>query len=220
MGCRYSDDCDFSRWQPQEGRTPSFDHRCFVGWLVTDGYMAYRSHKWRQRCIAHLIRKAVGISEGVDPEAGNIGEWLLKELRRLIKTMADGGEEARVKCNPILARLKRACLIGKKTDHSKLKALAAEILNDWDAVVAFVKNPGLPPTNNLAERMLRHAVILRRISFGTRTSEGSLAFADLLSVIETCRAAESRSMGLHCLCDRQWPKGIAPSSYSFHYLIA
>ena len=35
--------------------------------------------------------------------------------------------------------------------------------------------------------MRRHAVILRRISFGRRTSEGSLAFADLLCVIETCR---------------------------------
>lgn len=33
-----------------------------------------------------------------------------------------------------------------------LKALAQEILRDWDAVVAFVYHPGLPPTNNEAER--------------------------------------------------------------------
>lgn len=32
-----------------------------------------------------------------------------------------------------------------------------------------------------------HAVIARRISYGTRTSEGSLAYSSLLSVIETCR---------------------------------
>jgi len=44
---------------------------------------------------------------------------------------------------------------------------------DWDAVVAFVSDPSLPPTNNDAERALRHAVIARRISFGTRTDEGS-----------------------------------------------
>jgi len=68
-----------------------------------------------------------------------------------------------------------------------LRALAREILNDWDAVVAFVKNPGLPPTNNEAERALRHAVISRRISFGSRTAEGSRAYASLLSVFETCR---------------------------------
>ncbi len=61
------------------------------------------------------------------------------------------------------------------------------ILRDWDAVVAFVHHPGLPPTNNEAERALRHAVIARRISYGTRTFEGSLAYCSLFSVIETCR---------------------------------
>lgn len=48
-------------------------------------------------------------------------------------------------------------------------------------------HPELPPTNNEAERALRHSVIARRISYGTRTSEGSLAYCSLLSVIETCR---------------------------------
>jgi hypothetical protein len=62
--------------------------------------------------------------------------------------------------------------------------LAREILNDWDAVVAAVNNPDLPLTNNEAERALRHAVIARRISYGTRTTEGSIAYSCLLSVIE------------------------------------
>lgn len=76
---------------------------------------------------------------------------------------------------------------GDARTHPKLKALAKEILNDWDAVVAFVTNPQLPVTNNLAERALRHAVIARHIGFGTRTTEGSSSYAALLSVIETCR---------------------------------
>jgi len=62
-----------------------------------------------------------------------------------------------------------------------------EILNDWDAITAFVANPDLPPTNNDAETALRHAVICKAISFGTRTDEGSRAYAAILSVIETCR---------------------------------
>ena len=41
--------------------------------------------------------------------------------------------------------------------------------------------------NNDAERALRHAVISRRISFGTRTDEGSRFYAAALSVIDTCR---------------------------------
>ena len=46
--------------------------------------------------------------------------------------------------------------------------------------------PG-PLPRRAAERALRHAVIARGISYGTRTPEGSLAYASLLSVIQTCR---------------------------------
>jgi len=159
----------------------------FTGWLITDGYIGYRDRERRQRCLAHLIRKAVALSGAVDEKAAKMGDWLLRELRELIKLMAEGGEGAKIKCCPVLARLKRACILGGKEEHSKLRSLAREILNDWDAVVAFVKNPNLPPTNNDAERALRHAVISRRISLGTRTPEGSLAYAALLSVVETCR---------------------------------
>jgi transposase len=41
--------------------------------------------------------------------------------------------------------------------------------------------------NNEAERALRDAVIARRISNGTRSEEGSAAYAATLSVFETCR---------------------------------
>ena len=41
--------------------------------------------------------------------------------------------------------------------------------------------------NNEAERALRDAVIARRISNGTRTEEGSAAYAATMSVLETCR---------------------------------
>ncbi len=58
-------------------------------------------------------------------------------------------------------------------------------------------HPELPPTNNEAERALRHAVIARNIGFGTRTSEGSLAYSSLLSVIETCRRGRYQSLDLH-----------------------
>ncbi len=46
-----------------------------------------------------------------------------------------------------------------------------------EEVVANVFHPSLPPTNNEAERALRHAVIARRIGYGTRTSEESLAYS-------------------------------------------
>lgn len=162
----------------------------FMGWLISDGYGAYRSYPKRQRCLAHLIRKAIAITGAVNPKIAVIGQWLLDDLRELITKIANTGEKEIPKAGKLLARLSRVCHFAKKADHIKLRALAKEILNDWDAVVAFVNHPELPPTNNEAERALRHAVIARRIGYGTRTSEGSLAYSSLLTVIETCRLRE------------------------------
>ena len=41
--------------------------------------------------------------------------------------------------------------------------------------MAFVDHPKLPPTNNEAERALRHAVIARLISYGTRKARGKFS---------------------------------------------
>jgi transposase len=161
----------------------------FMGWLVTDGYAAYRSQPKRQRCLAHLIRKAVAITGAINHKAAQIGQWILDDLRELITTIASGSEDNRL-IRKLLAGLRRVCHLGQKADHKKLQTLGKEILNDWDAVVAFVNHPELPSTNNEAERALRHAVIARNIGFGTRSSEGSLAYSSLLSVIETCRLRE------------------------------
>lgn len=158
----------------------------FLGWLVTDGYGVYRSHPRRQRCLAHLIRKAIALTGAINSKAAQIGQWILDDLKELIATIADASEDNHL-IRKLLRGLRRVCHLGKKADHKKLQALGKEILNDWDAVVAFVNHPELPPTNNEAERALRHAVIARNIGFGTRTREGSLAYSSLLSVIETCR---------------------------------
>ncbi len=157
----------------------------FLGFLVSDGYAAYRDHPRRQRCLAHLIRKGVALADGFSYGAARFGEWLVREMRRLIHAVGEGGG-ARV-LNPILARMKRACRLNQDAETTKARALAREILADWDAVTAFVTNQNLPPTNNDAETALRHAVIARRISYGTRTDEGSRAYAAILSIVETCR---------------------------------
>lgn len=157
----------------------------FLGWLVSDGYGAYRSYKKRQRCLAHLIRKGVALAGGLNPDGARFGAWLLREVRALIHEVAEG-TGARI-VNPILARLKRACKRHRDDEAEKVRALAREVLNDWSAITAFVTNPDLPATNNEAERALRDAVIARRISHGTRSEEGSAAYAATMSVLETCR---------------------------------
>jgi hypothetical protein len=159
----------------------------FLGWLITDGYAAYRDHPRRQRCLAHLIRKGLALAEGYYGAGSGFGRDLVRDLRRLIERIHDGegGDTHAVK--RLMARIKWNCQCNRHEFEKKVRELAGEILNDWDAVVAFVWDPNLPPTNNEAERALRHAVIARRISFGTRTDEGSRFYAAALSVIDTCR---------------------------------
>ena len=45
----------------------------------------------------------------------------------------------------------------------------------------------MEPTNNAAERALRHAVMWRRTSFGTASAAGSRFVERILSVAATCR---------------------------------
>ena len=159
----------------------------FLGWFVTDGYAAYRDHPRRQRCLAHLIRKGLALAAGYYGPGSGFGRDLVRDLRRLIERIHDGEGADTPAVKRLMARIKWDCQCNRHEVEDKVRELAGEILNDWDAVVAFVFDPSLPPTNNDAERALRHAVIARRISFGTRTDEGSRFYAAGLSVIATCR---------------------------------
>lgn len=49
----------------------------------------------------------------------------------------------------------------------------------------FLDHPGVPPTNNLAERQLRPAVVSRKISCGNRTAKGAKTWARLTSLAVT-----------------------------------
>ena len=87
----------------------------------------------------------------------------------------------------MLADFFTACVDNADSKHEKAGALARELLNDRDTFWVVLDYPWLPLTNNAAERALRHWVIARRISHGTRTPQGTHAFSLLASVIETCR---------------------------------
>ena len=54
----------------------------FMGWLITDGYGAYRHRQRRQRCLAHLIRKAIGIAESVNSSTARIGQLISSGFKK------------------------------------------------------------------------------------------------------------------------------------------
>ncbi len=51
----------------------------------------------------------------------------------------------------------------------------------------ILDDPRVPPTNNLAERALRPLVVLRKLTFGSRTDAGATRMAQLMTVAETSR---------------------------------
>lgn len=163
----------------------------FSGWLMSDGYLQYRKYGKRLRCLAHIIRKARGLSESYNPEAAKFGEKVLEIMSLFItgiyKARGDPSIDLEEKFSEKLAELKEWSERHREHDHAKTKALARELLNDWDAIWMVLKYPMLPITNNLAERLLRHWVIARKINLGTRSPEGSRAYVSLASVIDTCR---------------------------------
>ncbi len=61
------------------------------------------------------------------------------------------------------------------------------LLERWDALWNFLYREGVEPTNNHAERNLRHLVIWRKSYFCTRSKAGSEYVARSASIIMTSR---------------------------------
>jgi DNA-binding transcriptional MerR regulator len=165
----------------------------FEGCLMSDGYPAYRRFLNRLRCWAHLMRKGVGVRDSHEPQMRSFGLAVVSQLENMMAAIytAREGPPLAVPLNEQfaleLAQFRQLCESYRNSEHTKARALAREFLNDWDAIFAILSDPSRPLTNNLAERMLRHWVIHRRITYGTRTHAGTRAFGIIASVVDTCR---------------------------------
>jgi len=166
----------------------------FQGWLMTDGYQVYRDYQRRLRCWAHLIRKAKGLAESYDRQVRSDGKQLQHYLETLMAAVYQAREGPDKGTGSIAAhhqetieKIRALCEAMATSAHKKTRELGGEFLNDWEAIFRILNYPAWPLTNNEAERALRHWVILRKITQGTRSEQGSRALALFASVITTCR---------------------------------
>jgi hypothetical protein len=177
----------------------------FSGWLMTDGYGAYRHYAKRLRCWAHLLRKTQGLVESTDAVAIAYGQLALNLLETCMSEVYQWREAAyskektdalKNKLSSTLDEFKNICeqYGGDTIAHEKTKALAREFLNDWEAIFRILEHPYLPLTNNEAERGLRPWVLLRKICFGSKSAKGTKTFTLLASVIGTCKKRSINSM--------------------------
>jgi transposase len=74
--------------------------------------------------------------------------------------------------------------------NNDVRNLARALFLHLPHFFTFVYEDGVEPTNNAAERALRTAVQWRKIMFGTRSDDGELAVARLLTITRTCQVQQ------------------------------
>lgn len=164
----------------------------FAGVLGCDRYGAYRWVGRRQLCWAHLDRDWQALIDR-GGTSRRLGRQLAKrtdELFHLWHRVRDGTLRRsifEIDAKPLRSAVADCLRQGARCAHPRTAGTCADILAQEEALWTFVDVPGVEPTNNAAERVLRQAVLWRRKSFGTRSPKGSRFVERLLTVVATCR---------------------------------
>ncbi len=190
------------------------------GVLISDRFSAYGYWRlWmRQVCWAHLVRDFVAIAEREDDASTRIGDALLAEARRLFAwwhRVRDGTLKRatfQVYVRGLRKRVRGLLEEGRACANPKTARTCAQILKVEPALWLFVERKGIEPTNNIAERTLRHAVMWRKSSGGTHSELGSRFVERILTVVATLRQQNRNVLSfLHHACEAQLTGGQSPS---------
>jgi transposase len=169
----------------------------FDGVVVSDFYGAYNAHLGlHQRCWVHLLRD---IHELRDKPAA---DKQLKRWAEAVKAIYERAKKYRgpnARLDPVKQKrervnrqrefereLMRECRphLRKKRVQSRLCERVERFLPE---LFVFVAEPRVPSDNNAAERSVRHLVVSRKISGGTRSDRGSETKSILASLFGTWR---------------------------------
>lgn len=163
----------------------------YLGKVVTDR-TAVQAWVWQQWCWSHLLRdfealaelrgaqwygvRLVTCAKRVHAEYRDHAAGLITHAQMVLR-LAD----TRVQVHRLLqAAATRAPAI-------RARRVAAGILKQEHKLWTFLDHEGVAPTNNLAERCARMAVLWRVSSFGTDSPDGSRYVERILSVVTSLR---------------------------------
>jgi transposase len=164
------------------------------GILGTDRHGAYNFWPLRRRqfCWSHLVRDFTAISER-SGASGRVGKQLIEETSRMFgwwHRVRDGTlsrASFRVYMRSLTARVEGLLAKGIERGDEKTARTCAKLLKAKVALWTFVRVDGVEPTNNSAERAVRHGVIVRKVSGGTKSEGGSRFIERILTVRATLR---------------------------------
>lgn len=167
----------------------------FAGIINCDYYGAYRKYSRlydirMQYCLAHLIREIRFLAD-LGPKrlarwAGQLLEW----LEKLFKTLHNAGNYTAKGYPRRMKTLKEGFLsrMRRPPNHRKAQKLARRFKGPLAKhYFRFLSEPGVEPTNNATEREIRHTVIDRRVTQGTRGQAGMRWCERIWTTIATCK---------------------------------
>ncbi len=177
----------------------------YRGILVTDFYAAYgQVTSAHQYCWVHLLRDLHALKEA------HPHDWRVHGWARAVRHLYDiaRAEGAR---SPTLSPAQRETLaalldarlqqVGRRYAQQRehpCRVLAQRLLRHQGQLFTFVRTPGVSADNNVAERGIRPLVIMRKISGGSRTPQGSTTRLGLASAFGTWQARHLNPL-LACL---------------------
>src|SRR6516162_5098175 len=175
--------------------------------VVSDRFKSYTWIKRRQFCWAHLDRDFQAMVDR-GGESAEVGRLLLGHSERIFDWWhrVRDGTMARATLQSHVAMLRFAfrddLRRGVDCGCAKTAGTCRELLASETHLWTFVRVEGVEPTNNEAERSLRHAVIYRKTSGGTDSESGSRFVERMLSVVATCRQQEINALDYLTGCYR------------------
>ena len=167
----------------------------YEGIIGCDYWGAYRkfsrlSNAMVQYCMAHLIREIRFLAEHISKKLARWGGHLLDWLRKLFKTLHRSDELTDVGFTRRMDQIKKGFLrrMRRPPDHKLAKTLARRFKGKAaETYFRFLTDPTVEPTNNGSERAIRHTVIDRRITQGTRGNAGMRWSERIWTTIATCK---------------------------------
>jgi transposase len=148
----------------------------------------------RQLCWSHLLRDFRFHAESPLAHQREFGEACLEIADGVFSAWREfqrSGDRRRLRRRvaPLERELRALCEQGRRKSVKTRyhRGLARNLIKAWPALWTFVEHERVEPTNNRAERGLRHAVIYRKLSQGSRCERGALATERLLSAAVSCR---------------------------------
>jgi transposase len=165
----------------------------FDGAVMCDRAKMYWMLGRLQWCWAHLKRDFQALIDSEDPQVKRLGRDLMRPTRELFRHWARSRDRTITRAglkrvmHPIRQEVESLLLRGECSGNDRLSGLCRELYEHRGWLWTFLDVEGVEPTNNASERSLRHAVIWRKLSFGTQSARGSRFVETILTVVETCR---------------------------------